>query len=241
MIDPIRPAYYQVGDIDTGDLAGGLTFWAGNALKYVVRACRTDGVHKTETVAGRIRDLTKARECIDREIERLRLTQIDAGEAEAAPDLLAMLREAFPPVTPDAVLPVVADDGHLPTRAHPGDAGLDLRAVEEVRLHRGGHARVRTGVQVAIPEGHVGYITPRSGLAARRGVTVLNAPGTIDSGYRGEIEVILVNHGPMPVWIERGDRIAQLVIHPIITPKVKQVDTLPATERGEGGFGSTGA
>ncbi|MDK8450978.1 dUTP diphosphatase [Corynebacterium mastitidis] len=263
MIDPIRPAYYQVGGIDTGTLAGGLTFWAGNALKYIVRACRTDGVHKAETVAGRIRDLTKARECIGREIMWLQAEQIEAGVEPTGPDAESLHARYFPAeedsvevwaagveaapaetepdTTPGAVLPVVADDRYMPTRAHPGDAGLDLRAVEEVRLYRGGHARVRTGVQVAIPEGHVGYITPRSGLAARKGVTVLNAPGTIDSGYRGEIEVILVNHGPMPVWIEGGDRIAQLVIHPIITPKVKQVDALPATERGEGGFGSTGA
>ncbi|PKF69207.1 dUTP diphosphatase [Corynebacterium mastitidis] len=147
--------------------------------------------------------------------------------------------EPEPDTTPE-VLPVVADDEYLPTRAHPGDAGLDLQARALVRLHPGIRTAIPTGVQVAIPEGHVGYITPRSGIAARYGLTVLNAPGTIDAGYRGEIEVLLVNHENREVWVERGDRIAQLVIHPIITPEVKLVDALPATERGKGGFGSTG-
>lgn len=148
--------------------------------------------------------------------------------------------ETGPDTTPGAVLPVVAEDRYLPTRAHPTDAGLDLVAAEDVRIAPGSRVSIRTGVQAAIPEGYVGYITPRSGLAADRGVTVLNAPGTIDSGYRGEIRVLMIGHGGRPVMISRGDRIAQLVIHPIITPKVKLVDSLPATERGAGGFGSTG-
>lgn len=166
-------------------------------------------------------------------------TPDESPEAEA-PVAEAPVGEPEADTTPD-VLPVVADDGHLPVRAHPSDAGLDLMAAKLVAIAPGDRARVPTGVQVAIPEGHVGYITPRSGIAARYGLTVLNAPGTIDAGYRGEIEVLLVNHENREVWVERGARIAQLVIHPIITPEVKLVDALPVTERGEGGFGSTGA
>ncbi|MDN6350091.1 MAG: dUTP diphosphatase [Yaniella sp.] len=131
-------------------------------------------------------------------------------------------------------------DAVLPTRAHEHDAGLDLYAAERVGIPVLGRNLVGTGIAVAIPPGHVGYITPRSGLAHSNGITVLNAPGTIDSGYVGEIRVNLINHGQAPHVITPGQRIAQLVIHPIITPTVVEVDELPDTERGTNGHGSSG-
>ena len=127
-----------------------------------------------------------------------------------------------------------------PRHAHPGDAGVDLHARHEVRLDPGARASVPTGIAVAIPEGHVGLVAPRSGLAARHGIGVVNAPGIVDSGYRGEIKVILVNHGSEPIRLERGDRIAQLIVVPVATVEMIDVEELPSSERGAGGFGSTG-
>ena len=131
-------------------------------------------------------------------------------------------------------------DAILPTRAHENDAGLDLYAAVQVGIPVLGRNLVSTGIAVAIPPGHVGYITPRSGLAHSHGITVLNSPGTIDAGYTGEIKVNLVNHGQAPYVITPGQRIAQLVIHPIITPTVEEVDELEPSDRSENGFGSTG-
>lgn len=131
-------------------------------------------------------------------------------------------------------------DAHLPTRAHPTDAGLDLRASTRATIPSGGRAVIPTGVAVAIPEGHVGLVAPRSGLARTHGVTVANAPGIIDAGYRGEIQVILANHGRTPFRLIAGDRIAQLVIVPIATPELHVVDALEDGDRGDAGFGSTG-
>lgn len=129
----------------------------------------------------------------------------------------------------------------LPARAQPGDAGLDLRAAETVTIPPGSHRTVRTGIAVGIPLGHVGLVCPRSGLAADEGVTVLNAPGVIDSGYRGEVAVILANlTGLFQVTITPGDRIAQLVVLPIDMPHILESADLTPTERGTGGFGSTG-
>ena len=128
----------------------------------------------------------------------------------------------------------------LPTRAHENDAGLDLYAAEQVGIPVLGRNLVSTGIAVAIPPGHVGYITPRSGLAHSHGITVLNSPGTIDAGYTGEIRVNLINHGQAPYVITPGQRIAQLVIHPIATPEIEEVDELPHTERGTNGHGSSG-
>jgi dUTP pyrophosphatase len=129
----------------------------------------------------------------------------------------------------------------LPAYAHPGDAGADLVAAEDVVLPPGGRASVRTGVAIALPEGYVGLVHPRSGLAARLGVTVLNAPGTVDAGYRGEILVNLVNHDrSAAVTIARGDRIAQLVIQRVERAVFHVADELPASPRGAGGHGSTG-
>lgn len=128
----------------------------------------------------------------------------------------------------------------VPVRAHPGDAGVDLYAREPVRLEPGGRATVPTGIAVAIPAGSTGLVTPRSGLADRLGVGVVNAPGVVDAGYRGEIKVILVNHGAEAVVLERGERIAQLLVVPVASVEFVEVDELPGSARGEGGFGSTG-
>ena len=129
----------------------------------------------------------------------------------------------------------------LPSRAHAGDAGLDLAAAEDALLAPGGRVAVATGWAVAIPEGMAGLVVPRSGNALRHGLTVANAPGLIDSGYRGELKVILVNLGDEPFAITAGDRIAQLVITPVALGAAVEVDALPESDgRGEGGFGSTG-
>jgi dUTP diphosphatase len=134
------------------------------------------------------------------------------------------------------------DDGlPLPERAHAGDAGVDLRATIDLTLKPGERAIVPTGIAIAIPEGHAGLVQPRSGLAAKHGIGVVNAPGLIDSGYRGEIKVIAINLDPSdPFEIRRGDKIAQLVIYPVPETTWIAVDELPATERGDSGFGSTG-
>ncbi|HEU4426402.1 MAG TPA: dUTP diphosphatase [Pilimelia sp.] len=128
-----------------------------------------------------------------------------------------------------------------PRYAHPGDAGADLVAAVEVEIPPGGRSLVRTGVAIALPEGYVGLVHPRSGLAARLGVTVLNAPGTVDAGYRGEILVNLVNHDrEAAAKISRGDRIAQLVVQRVERAHFHVVDALPDTSRGADGHGSTG-
>ncbi|MCB9759185.1 MAG: dUTP diphosphatase [Alphaproteobacteria bacterium] len=129
----------------------------------------------------------------------------------------------------------------LPTYQTPGSAGMDLRAAAQVRIAPGERALVPTGLAVAIPPGFEGQVRSRSGLTLRQGLVVLNSPGTIDSDYRGELGVILANLGSEPVMIERGDRVAQLVISPVVQLEVREVDALDETaERGAGGFGSTG-
>jgi len=144
---------------------------------------------------------------------------------------------------PGVDIAAVRLDGELPLPAYakPGDAGLDLRASELSRLEPGERRLVPTGLAVAIPEGHAGFVLPRSGLAMQKGVTVLNAPGLIDSGYRGELKVLLINHGAEPVIITRGERIAQLVVQRVASVTLVEVDRLPDSARGGGGFGSTGA
>ncbi|MCU1354251.1 MAG: Deoxyuridine 5-triphosphate nucleotidohydrolase [Acidimicrobiales bacterium] len=141
-------------------------------------------------------------------------------------------------------VPVVRLDPDLalPSYARVGDAGADLVARESVTLPReGGRALVPTGIALAIPEGYAGFVQPRSGLALRHGVTCLNTPGLIDSGYRDEVKVLLVNTDPHESFdIERGDRIAQLVIQRVESAEFQVVDELPPSERGLGGFGSTG-
>lgn len=130
----------------------------------------------------------------------------------------------------------------LPTRAYPGDAGLDLYALDDAELGPGERASVRTGIAVQIPEGHAGLVLPRSGLARRHGISVVNAPGLIDAGYRGEVEVLLLNTDQSASFsIAAGDRIAQLVIVSVHTPEVLEADELAFSERGSGGFGSSGS
>jgi len=129
----------------------------------------------------------------------------------------------------------------LPTRAYPGDAGLDLYALEAGVISPGERASVRTGIAVEIPDGEAGLVLPRSGLAARHGIALVNAPGLIDSGYRGEIRVLLLNTDPSaPFEIGSGDRIAQLLLVKVQTPAVEEVEELAVSERGAGGFGSSG-
>ena len=139
---------------------------------------------------------------------------------------------AFQRLDPDAV---------LPERAHPGDAGFDLRSIEDVEVRPGERAMVGTGVAVAVPDGHAALVLPRSGLASNHGLTLANAPGLIDSGYRGEVICSVVNLDlHESVKIARGDRIAQLVIVEVPELRPGWVDELPPSSRGEGGFGSTG-
>lgn len=134
------------------------------------------------------------------------------------------------------------EDLAAPGRASAGAAGFDLRAAVDapLSLSPGGRALVPTGITIAIPAGHEGQVRPRSGLAAKHGVTVLNAPGTIDSDYRGEIAVILINHGQESFTINRGDRIAQLVIAALAPCELESAADLDETDRGSGGFGSSG-
>ncbi|WP_291084946.1 dUTP diphosphatase [Dietzia sp. UBA5065] len=129
----------------------------------------------------------------------------------------------------------------LPERAHAGDAGIDLYSAEDLELVPGHRGLVGTGIAVAIPQGYVGLVHPRSGLAARAGLSIVNAPGTVDAGYRGEIKVNLINLDPSaPIRIGRGDRIAQLLIQRVELWDVVEVEELDRTDRGEGGHGSTG-
>lgn len=127
-----------------------------------------------------------------------------------------------------------------PARAHEGDAAVDLHSRDDFTLYPGDRRAVPTGIQVAIPEGYGGFVLPRSGHAKRAGIGVVNGPGLIDSGYRGEVTVLLINHGKDPVTFRKGDRIAQLAVLPVPEVDWVEVDELEETTRGEGGFGSTG-
>jgi dUTP pyrophosphatase len=132
------------------------------------------------------------------------------------------------------------DGATLPTRAYEGDAGLDLAASERVELGPGERASVGTGLAVAIPEGHAGFVQPRSGLAARHGITVVNSPGLVDTGYRGELKVVLLNTDKKETFVvEPGMRVAQLVVMPVVLAEPREVAELPASERDERGFGSS--
>lgn len=133
------------------------------------------------------------------------------------------------------------EDLPLPAYAHPDDAGADLVAAEDVTLEPGQRALVRTGVAIALPSGYAAFVHPRSGLAARLGVSIVNAPGTVDAGYRGEIKVNLINHDRgQSVRLRRGDRIAQLIVQRVERAAFRAVPELPGSVRGEGGHGSTG-
>jgi dUTP pyrophosphatase len=132
-------------------------------------------------------------------------------------------------------------DARLPARAHDDDAGYDLHALEAATLAPGARAMVRTGIAIELPAGHAGLVLPRSGLAARHGIALVNAPGLIDAGYRGELRVLLLNTDRAAAFeVAPGDRIAQLVVVAVAAPAVVEADALAATARGEGGFGSSG-
>ena len=128
----------------------------------------------------------------------------------------------------------------LPAYAHPGDAGMDVRSVEELTIEPGGRRLVRTGLVMMLPPGYEAQVRPRSGLALKNGVTVLNTPGTIDEGYRGEVGVILANFGTEPFKVEKGAKIAQIVIAPCTRAEIVETAEVDETVRGAGGFGSTG-
>ena len=141
----------------------------------------------------------------------------------------------------DVLIRRLDPDLPLPRRAHPGDAGLDLYAAGDVELGPGQRATVGTGIAIALPGGYAAFVHPRSGLAASHGVTIVNAPGTVDAGYRGEIRVTLLNtDSARPVRLRRGDRIAQLVVQRVERVVLHEVAVLPGSSRGDGGFGSTG-
>lgn len=141
----------------------------------------------------------------------------------------------------DVLVTRLDPDLPLPAYEHPGDAGLDLRARVDVSLAPGARALVPTGIAIALPSGCVALVCPRSGLALRHGIGLVNAPGVIDAGYRGEIAVILINHDPeTTVDVRRGDRIAQLVVQRVEVARLVEVSELPGSHRGDGGFGSTG-
>jgi dUTP pyrophosphatase len=148
------------------------------------------------------------------------------------------------PTDPDLTVPILLLDDGLPAPAYarPGDGGADLRARTGAKLRAGGgRARIPTGIALALPEGYAGFVLPRSGLAAKHGITCVNAPGLVDSGYRGEIVAVLVNTDPTEDYVvERGDRIAQLVVQRVARAAFTPVDRLPVSERGDGGLGHTG-
>jgi len=138
-------------------------------------------------------------------------------------------------------VPVLIASGETPAYAHPGDAGADLRSAEALVIQPGERATVGTGVSIALPDGYAAFVVPRSGLAAKRGITIVNSPGTVDAGYRGELRVTLLNTDPRePFEIAVGDRIAQLIVMPVSRAEFVRVERLPGSHRGEGGFGSTG-
>lgn len=135
---------------------------------------------------------------------------------------------------------LLSDRAILPCRAHPGDAGLDLFSIEQKEILPGESALIKTGIIIELPENTEAQVRPRSGLALKYAVTVLNTPGTIDHGYRGEVKVILINHGKKTFVVEEGMKIAQMVIQPVLFVDVVRVDDVSETGRGAGGFGSTG-
>lgn len=142
-------------------------------------------------------------------------------------------------MTHSVAVPIIA--ANVPFYAHPGDAGADLVSTEAVRLEPGERALIGTGVRIALPEGYAAFVVPRSGLAAKHGITVVNSPGTVDAGYRGEIRVSLLNTDSREAYdVAVGDRIAQLIVMPVVQARFEPVDELPESVRGVGGFGSTG-
>lgn len=142
---------------------------------------------------------------------------------------------------PEVLVTLLDPAAALPSYAHPGDAGADLVTTEDIELAPLSRALVSTGVSIALPNGYAAFIHPRSGLAAKHGLTIVNAPGTVDAGYRGEIKVALYNSDPqVPIVLRRGDRIAQMVIQKVARARFISAERLPGSDRGEGGFGSSG-
>lgn len=139
------------------------------------------------------------------------------------------------------VVEVLISSEQIPVYSHPGDAGADLQAAEAVELAPGQRATVGTGVSIALPDGYVAFVVPRSGLASKHGITIVNSPGTVDAGYRGEIRVTLLNTDTSQAYsVAIGDRIAQIIVQPVARARFIAVDHLPGSQRGESGFGSTG-
>src|SRR5215471_18499884 len=158
-----------------------------------------------------------------------------------SPCVPAIGRASLPQSQPDVLIQRLDPDVPLPSYAHPGDAGADLATAEDIELGPGERALVRTGIAIALPDGYAAFVHPRSGLAAKHGVTLVNAPGTVDAGYRGEIKVTLLNtDAEHAVAFRRGDRIAQLVVQRVERAVFHEVTVLPGSPRGDGGFGSTG-
>jgi len=146
------------------------------------------------------------------------------------------------PIPLEILVTKLDNDAVIPTYAKPGDAGADLYAISELVLAPGERALVKTGIAIALPNGYVGLVHPRSGLGLKNGISVVNTPGTIDAGYRGEIGVVLINHDLHESFqVKKGDRIAQLVIQKVENAQFKVVNQLPESERATGGYGSTGA
>jgi dUTP pyrophosphatase len=146
------------------------------------------------------------------------------------------------PIALEILITKLDNDAVIPTYAKPGDAGADLYSISDLVLSPGERALVRTGIAIALPNGYVGLVHPRSGLGLKNGISVVNTPGTIDAGYRGEIGVVLINHDLHESFqVKKGDRIAQLVIQKVENAQFKMVDQLPESERSTGGYGSTGA
>lgn len=135
---------------------------------------------------------------------------------------------------------LIHEDAKLPNRANEGDAGMDLYSIEEIVIPAGKSALIRTGIEMELPRGTEAQVRPRSGLALKHSITVLNSPGTIDEGYRGEVRVILINHGLEDFTVEKHMRIAQMIIAPVLQVKIEQTETLTESDRGRGGFGSSG-
>jgi dUTP pyrophosphatase len=190
------------------------------------------GVERCEHERGHGRHDRGAHENPERRPEPLSILRADADIARC---LLHYPRW----VTETVDVPIIAPD--VPIYAHPGDAGADLVAAEALRLEPGRRALVGTGVSIALPDGYAAFVVPRSGLAAKHGITVVNSPGTVDAGYRGEIKVTLLNTDAEAAYdIGIGDRIAQLIVMPVTRARFIPVETLPESVRGDGGFGSTG-
>ena len=164
-----------------------------------------------------------------------------AGESRSRKGFIALLHHVYPGDVEIAQAPDVLVHGVIPQYAHPWDAGADLCASEATTIKPGERVLVATGTSIALPPGFVAFVIPRSGLALKHGIGLVNSPGVIDAGYRGEIKVVLINHDPTESFsIEPGDRIAQLVITAVSQPRFHEVATLPGSDRSSAGFGSTG-